>query len=180
MTPSPEPALRLDAAASAAVERAFDLSRALEENLSRQINSIRASDAKIQLLVPTTTAMIGVLAALLRGPGPNLYKAGYALVGVLPLVCALGFMALTVIPRLRSSSGSLLYFGGIVSRPLDAYCATMLDLDADAYLSDLAAQCHVTAGIAAAKYRHVRSAYLCFFVALPCWALAIFLLNGSG
>ncbi len=124
--------------------------------------------------------MIGVLAALLRGPAPSLHKAAYALVGVVPLVCALGFMALTVIPRMRRSSGSLLYFGGIVSRPPDTYRAAMLGLDADAYLSDLAAQCHVTAGIAAAKYRHVRNAYLCFFVALPCWALAIFLLNSPG
>ena len=36
-------------------------------------------------------------------------------------------------------------------------------------LDDLAEQCHSTAGIARTKYRHVRNAYLAFFVALPFW-----------
>ena len=39
----------------------FDRARALEENLARQIEAIRASDVKITLLVPTCTAMIGVV-----------------------------------------------------------------------------------------------------------------------
>ena len=38
----------------------------LEANLTRQNEAIRASDTKVTLLVPTTTAMLGILAALFR------------------------------------------------------------------------------------------------------------------
>jgi Family of unknown function (DUF5706) len=155
----------------------FDRRAMLEANLHRQVESIRASDGKIQLLVPTTTAMIGVLAALLRGPSPATLKAIYALVGALPLVVALAFMAMTVIPRMRSGSPSLLFFGGIAGRDRAAFRREVLALGPDAYLADLADQCHATAGIARAKYRQVRNAYIAFFVALPSWALAIHLLN---
>ena len=60
----------------------------LEANLARQIEAIRASDAKITLLVPTTTAMLGILAALFRiahlAPGASVFVA----VSTLPLISA--------------------------------------------------------------------------------------------
>jgi hypothetical protein len=171
--PQPLPSGQPDAAP-------LDLRSVLELNLERQVESIRASDAKIQLLVPTTTAMIGVLAALMRGPGPGALKAVYALVGALPLIVALGFMAMTVIPRLRGEGGSLLFFGGIAGRSADDFRSAMKGLSPEAYLADLADQCHATAGIARDKYRQVRNAYLAFFTALPFWALSIYLLNGGG
>ena len=148
----------------------------LEANLARQIEATRASDAKVTMLVPTTTAMIGVLAALLRGADglPALHVA----LATLPLVVAYLFMALSLIPRLRPGR-SLLFFGHVSTRDAAAYRAEVAALTPDAYLADLAEQCHVTAGIARAKFRHVRNAYLAFFAALPFWALAIYMLTGS-
>ncbi len=151
----------------------------LEANLERQVEAIRASDAKIVLLVPTTTAMLGVLAALLRGAGVSGLPALTIALSTLPLLLAYFFMALTLIPRLRPGGRSLLFFGGVAARAPAAYQADLAALTPEAYLADLAAQCHVTAGIARTKYAHVRHAYLAFFAALPFWALAIFLLNSA-
>ena len=150
----------------------------LEANLARQIEAIRASDAKITLLVPTTTAMLGILAALFRiahlAPNASLLVAA----STLPLIAAYALMAVAIIPRFRGNrSTSLLFFGGLSQRtPAEAQEA-LLAMDASAYLRDLAEQCQVTAGIAETKYRHVRNAYIAFLIALPFWALAIFCLT---
>ncbi len=158
----------------------FDTRRALlEANLARQIEATRASDAKLVLLVPTTTAMAGVLAALLRGNAVEGLPALYVGLSTLPILCAYFFMGLTLIPRLRRNSRSLLFFGGVAGRDVAGYRADLAALSPQAYLDELAEQCHITASIALRKYRHVRNAYLAFFASLPLWALAIFLLNGS-
>ena len=66
----------------------------LEANLARQIEAIRASDNRISLLVPTTTAMIGILAALLRlahlSSSATLYSWQ---VSTVPLIAAYAMMA---------------------------------------------------------------------------------------
>ena len=150
----------------------------LEANLARQIEAIRASDAKITLLVPTTTAMLGILAALFRIAHLAHYASVFVAVSTIPLIVAYALMAIAVIPRFRGDrSSSILFFGGLAGRPRSEARAALLAIDAPAYLADLADQCHVTAGIAATKYRHVRNAYIAFLVALPFWALAIFFLT---
>ena len=150
----------------------------LEANLARQIEAIRASDAKITLLVPTTTAMLGILAALFRiahlAPHATLFVA----ISTLPLMLAYALMAVAIIPRFRGGqSSSVLFFGGLAQRSTTEARQALLALDGPAYLADLAEQCHATAGIAETKYRHVRNAYIAFLVALPFWALTIFFLT---
>jgi hypothetical protein len=158
----------------------FDPTRALEQNLERQLDAIRASDAKITLLVPTTTAMAGVLAALFRGSGVEGLPALYVAISTLPVLTTYFFMAMALIPRVRKDSGrSILFFGDVSARTLADFRSDVAGLSSAAYLDDLAEQCHVTAGIARSKYRHVRNAYLAFFTALPFWALAIYVLNGG-
>jgi hypothetical protein len=150
----------------------------LEANLARQNEAIRASDAKITLLVPTTTAMLGILAALFRlaplTPNASILVA----LSTLPLILAYALMAIAIIPRFRGGSApSLLFFGGLSHRtPAEARDA-LLAIDAPGYLADLAEQCQVTAEIAHTKYRHVRNAYIAFLIALPFWTLAIFFLT---
>jgi hypothetical protein len=70
-----------------------------------------------------------------------------------------------------------LFFGGISRVSPEAYSEAVRRLTRSAYVEELARQCHATAMIARTKYRHVRNAYLAFFVALPFWAIAIFLVN---
>ena len=150
----------------------------LETNLARQIEAIRASDAKIVLLVPTMTAMVGVLAALIRGQAAAHAPVLYLGLCSVPILVAYFFMALTLVPRMRHDDRpSLLYFRAISKLDAQAYRARLADLTPEAYLADLADQCHSTAGIARTKYRHVRNAYLAFFVALPFWAFAVYLIG---
>jgi hypothetical protein len=158
-----------------------DRREVLEANLDRQIEAIRAADIKIALLVPTTTAMLGVLAALLRNAalGPD----GLVWVGltVAPLLFAFAMMATGVIPRLRGNPArSLLFFGDLAGLKADAAQAALMSLGPQAYLADLAAQCHATAGIAQAKHLSVRRAYLAFLTALPFWLIAVYALSGVG
>lgn len=156
----------------------FDRARMLERNLDRQLDAIRASDAKITLLVPTTTAMIGIMAALLRLSNGDGLPLAHAALSTLPLVAAYALMAFAIVPRFRTGqSPSLLFFGGLAARGPGAARDALLAMDADGYLADLAEQCHATATIARTKYRHVRNAYVAFFVALPFWTYAIYALT---
>jgi hypothetical protein len=168
-----------DRAGEAPAELSFADRRAiLEANLTRQTEAIRAADSKLVLLVPTTTAMAGVLAALLRGAGSHGLPALYVVIAALPILFAYFFMGLTLVPRVRRDSRSLLFFGAVAGRDPAAHRADFAALTPAAYLDDLVDQCHASAAIARVKYRHVRHAYMAFFAALPFWALAIYLLSG--
>jgi hypothetical protein len=152
----------------------------LEANLARQIEAIRAADIKIALLVPTTTAMLGVLAALLRDWVPGRGETVWVVLTVVPLFAAFAMMAAGVIPRLRGNPArSLLFFGDLATHEAGQAQAALLSVAPQAYLADLAAQCHATASIARTKHRTVRRAYLAFLVALPFWLGTIWVLNGG-
>jgi hypothetical protein len=152
----------------------------LEANLQRQIEAIRAADIKIALLVPTTTVMMGVLAALLRDYDPAKGQLLWAVLSAAPLVAAFAVMASGVIPRLRGNPArSLLFFGDLSAHEAGEARDALLSVSPQAYLADLAAQCHATASIARTKHIAVRRAYLAFMLALPFWLLAIWVLNGG-
>ncbi len=169
-------AARLESGAAAGA--AFDRAAMLELNLERQIAAIRASDAKITLLVPTSTAMVGILAAQLRFSHLTPLDTLWVVACTLPLLAAYGLMAMAVIPRFRASGPpSLLFFGGIAGRRPEEARDNLLTMTPGDYLADLARECHTSATIAGLKYRLVRHAYMAFFVAMPFWALAIYLLN---
>jgi Family of unknown function (DUF5706) len=121
--------------------------------------------------------MLGFLAANLNRVAPGSPTVAYALLSATPLIFAYAFLALTVIPRMKSNSRSLFFFGGISRVSPEAYSEAVRGLTRSAYVEELAGQCHATAMIARTKYRHVRNAYVAFFVALPFWATAIFLVN---
>ncbi|WP_424931392.1 Pycsar system effector family protein [Amaricoccus macauensis] len=157
-----------------------ETARLLEENLERQLAAIRASDAKITLLVPTTTAMAGILGAMFRGSGVEGLPALYLVLSAVPVILTYFFMAMALVPRVRKDSGtSILFFGDVSNRSLEEFRAVVSGLTPTSYVEDLTEQCYVTSGIARSKYRHVRRAYLAFFSALPFWALAIYVLSGG-
>ncbi len=153
----------------------------LEANLARQIESIRAADIKIALLVPTTTAMLGVLAALLRARPLASDQLFWVCLSALPLLLAFAMMAAGVIPRLRGNpERSLLFFGDLSTHDPKSAQTALLALTPQSYLADLAAQCHSTASIAGAKHQNVRRAYIAFLLALPFWLVAVYLLGRTG
>ncbi len=154
----------------------FSPREALEANLERQLEAIRASDAKVLLLIPTSSLMVGVLAALLRSRGVDALSAVYVAASIAPIMVAYFFIGMTLIPRTGngSKSRSLLFFGTIAHRSMEEFKAEFLTMSEADYINDLAIQCHTVSVIARRKYLHVRNAFLAFFFALPCWGLAIY------
>lgn len=157
----------------------FDRHDLLERNLDRQIAWIRASDAKISLLLPINTAMVAVLATHLADAHLTLLHWLLALAASLP--CALSFIAAvrSVMPRNRATGRSLIYFHDIAAHAHDDFQSRIASLTPEAHLSDLATQVHVSAGFAREKMRHARDAYRALFVAVPFWIAALALLKAS-
>jgi len=156
----------------------FNRADMLERTLAHQIEAIRMADLKMALLVPTTSAMAGVLAALYRGARDSVLTSTAFMVALVPMVAVLLIMAFTVLPRLRFGGGqSTLFFGDISEDAPDTFARNLTTLSAEAYYDDLARQCHATARIARVKYRMVHRAYLAFLVAVPLWTVALFLLS---
>lgn len=149
----------------------------LERNLDRQIAWIRASDAKITVLLPINTAMLAVLAAHLAQA--HLAPIHWALAIAASLPCLVSFTAavMSVMPMRRQPGGSLLYFGDISRHEPKAFHERVRGLDEDAHLEDLANQVHHSAQLAQIKMRHARRSYYFLFAALPFWVAAIYLLN---
>jgi Family of unknown function (DUF5706) len=173
--------LAADGTVSAPHDRKIDFRNhreLLEANLLRQIEASRAADLKIALLVPTTTAMLGVLAAMLRNKVLTPQETLIVCLCAAPLLLAFALMAGGVIPRLRfNRSRSLLFFGDLATHEEAGAQTALLALTSHTYLADLAAQCHTTARIAQTKHSSVRRAYLAFLIAQPFWLVAIWVLN---
>lgn len=149
----------------------------LEKNLARQLSWIQAADTRIALLLPLTTAMVGVLAALL----PPTAKWTISL--SLPTSFAVFFLVLCVIftacasfPRTNGPKGSGLFFSGIISRSDSQFSKYVIDLEEQDYLSDLASQCYINAQIAERKFTWVKRAMSCLFLSSLPWVLAIYFL----
>ncbi|WP_138468339.1 Pycsar system effector family protein [Poseidonocella sp. HB161398] len=155
----------------------FSRAEFLEKNLARQSELIRAADLKVAFLVPTATAMVGVLAALLRASHPSGISVLLLKLNLVPMILLFTVIGLAVFPRFRPGAGSLLFFGDIAAQDREAYAEAALAVDEEAYLRDLARTCHVSACIARTKLRLARLAYLCFLVILPFWASAVYVLS---
>lgn len=155
----------------------LDRADMLEKNLARQTEAIRAADLKMAFLVPTATAMVGVLAALFRAAHPGVLSVLLLQINLVPMVILFVTTGLSVAPRFGAPGRSLLFFGSIADRTREEYVAEALTEDADSYLRDLATNCYTTALIARTKHRLARIAYRCFLFALPFWAVAVYVLS---
>ena len=154
-----------------------DLADLLEKNLARQTEAVRAADFKMALLVPTTSAMLGVLAALYSNAPASALTATAFHAALVPLILVFILIAVSVVPRLRRSPTSLLFFGQIMCLDPDAFHGKVRELDWHSYHKDLTEQCYTVAAIAQTKHRIVRAAYIGFVVSLPLWGIAIWALS---
>ncbi len=157
----------------------FDRYDLLERNLDRQIAWIRASDAKISLLLPINTAMVAVLATHLAQANLTPVHWVFALAASLP--CAVSFIAAvrSVMPQAREPGRSLIYFHDVAAHSHDEFHDRVQALTADDHLRDLATQVHASAGLASGKMRHARNAYRALFIAVPFWIAALYLLKSA-
>jgi hypothetical protein len=149
----------------------------LEKELARLLEWVRASESRLALVLPLSTAMLGALAVL--APAANkwtVFTAVTSSFASLFLSLSMVFSACASFPRTSGPKGSVIYFGGVVDRDLVQYEKAMRDLQEEDYIQDLARQCHRNAQIAVAKYSWTRRAIACLFFGTGPWAIALFLL----
>lgn len=159
-----------------------DLVARQELVLARLLEWIRAADLRLRLVLPLSTTMLGAL-ALLAPPFADWTCVGgiMALTATSLLVLSIAFAALASFPRTSGPLGSLLYFGGIVSKELDQYKTAVKEQTQEAYLNDLICQCHRNAQIAERKFLWLQRSIGCMFAASAPWVVALFLLySGRG
>lgn len=154
----------------------MDANRA-SQLLDRQLVWISAADAKVGPILAMATAMLGVLAALVPEPTEwTILTALASAAAAVALLFALVALFLAAFPRTTGPLGSIIFFGGIVSKDIKAYEDALLTTADDELIRDLARQIHRNAEIADIKYRWVRRAGVSLFVSLLPWLLAVFTL----
>lgn len=152
----------------------------LEKELSRLLAWIQSAETRIGLVLPLSTAMLGVLSVLAPTFSKwTIFPAIMSAFSVLFLVLSVTFSALASFPRTSGPKGSLIYFGGIVSMELDQYRAASKNLDLDEYIEELIKQCHRNAQIAERKYAWIQRALGCLFISSAPWALSVYLLYSA-
>lgn len=159
----------------------FDRTALLERNLDRQIAWTRASDAKLALVLPINSAMLGVLAAQLAQAqataGPHHWAL--ALAASVPALVSFFSAVMAALPRTRTRTESCIHFTGVAEHAPERFHDRMRDLTEEEHFEHLAAEVHASARIAREKMIHARRAYYALFIALPFWVAAIYLLNSG-
>lgn len=149
-----------------------------EATLERMLEWIRAIDSKTPIILGLCTAMLAVLGAV--APKPNALDKSSAfllLCGGTPLVLALIQCMRATFPQTRGPANSLLFFGGVAATPYATYDTKVNSRSEAEYLTDLNAQCHRNAEIAAAKFRAVQWAFRWLYIGMPLWLVACYLLS---
>ncbi len=146
-----------------------------ESALARLLEWNRAADARLGFILPLSTAMLGVLAALAPSPGSWSMFGGILIAfSCFFLVLSIVFSALSSFPRTNGPLGSMIYFGGIADKERAHYESGFRALTDDEYLTDLVRQCHRNAQIVEQKFTWIQRAIGCLYVASVPWALGIF------
>jgi hypothetical protein len=151
-----------------------------ETELARLLEWGRAAESRLALVLPLATAMLGALAVL--APAVNQWPVLGGIVSSfagLFLVLSILFAAFASFPRTTGPKGSLIYFGGIITRDLNQYEAEVRALTSEAYLADLIRQCHRNAQIAERKYAWMQRSMACLFLATLPWLISLFILYSA-
>lgn len=149
----------------------------LEKNLERQLSWIQRSDTRISLLLPLTTTMGAVLAALVPAPDKwTISSIAPSIFTIVLLALCVIFTACATFPRTNGPSGSGIFFGGIAKRTASQYSEYVNKLDDHCYTNDLAGQCYINAQIAHRKINWVKRAMICLFLSFLPWVISIYFL----
>ena len=152
------------------------ISRA-EAELDRLLGWVRAAESRLALVLPLSTAMLGALAVLAPPVSKWTVLGGIAAAfAAVLLFLSIVFAACASFPRTSGPKGSLVYFGGIVSRDLPQYKEAVSSTMPEAYLDDLRTQCHRNAQIAERKYAWVQRSMACLLLSSLPWGLSLFIL----
>lgn len=153
------------------------LTAILEMSLARNLGWIGAADAKTAVIFGLGTAMIGLIAAAApaygKWTGTGVLFAGIA---ATLLIASLMSLSAAVFPRTKGPRLSIIFFGGIAGRSIDAYRDDLAHFDEEAYVEDLIQQTHLNASIAGTKYRWVKCSSILLYLSIVPWLAALYVL----
>lgn len=152
----------------------------LEKELSRLLSWVQSAETRMSWALPLSTAMFGALAIL----APTFTKwtilpAIASSFAIVFLMLSIVFSALSSFPRTTGPRGSLIYFGGIVSKDLEQYKKAIADLTENEYIEDLIRQCHRNAQVAERKFVWMQRSLICLFISAGPWILSVYLLYSA-
>jgi hypothetical protein len=149
----------------------------LEGTLAKQLSWIAAADTKTGFIFGVAAAMLGLLASAAPGYGKwTPLGVALAVVASALLFASLACAVLTIFPRTAGPRLSVIFFGGIASRNIDAFRTDMQSLTDESYEEDLTQQCHINASIASQKYRWVKFASVLLAASVLPWVAAAYML----
>jgi hypothetical protein len=151
----------------------------LENNLNRQLDWVKTADSKVPPVFAIATAMLGLLATLMKVETAWGYPVAIACaINLILLLASIGFLALSMFPRTGGPKGSNIYFGGIVTKSESDYLTAMSNIDEVSYSNDLILQTYRNAGIVNDKYSNIKTATIMLFISVPVWLVSIYMLYG--
>lgn len=152
--------------------------RRLEFALELQLNWIKASETRISIILPISTAMLGALAFITSNNELNSDLLVSGMVAAFLLVSSILLAASAYFPRTDSPHYSNIFFGSIAGISVDEFERNLKARSIDEYEHDLIIQIHRNACITDVKYRRFRYAMTAMILAVVPWFIAI--LSNSG
>lgn len=149
-----------------------------DKALTRNLGWIRAADAKVPSIFAISTAMLGVLAALLP-PVHSQWTVVVAIISFLAaaaLIVSIVCLACASFPRLKGPKGSIVYFGGAITRAESDYIKCLSAGVTVELIEDIARQAYRNAEIAAEKFKAVKWAMILLFASIPLWLVSVAML----
>ncbi|MEA3307666.1 MAG: DUF5706 domain-containing protein [Elusimicrobiota bacterium] len=147
----------------------------LENNLTRQIDWIRAADTKIVPLMFITTSLLGTTAAFVsKTPelsGPILF---FTVTCVSMLLLTLYCIVMVSFPRIKNNDKSLILFEGIKHLGYKNFEKKMHELSQETHFKELAKMCHSSSLIASRKFFYVKRAMIFLFSSIIPWVLLVY------
>ncbi|SSY68811.1 Pycsar system effector family protein [Alcaligenes faecalis] len=151
----------------------------LQYILDKQLGWICAADSRLSLVLPLSTAMLGGLAVYATKPSTWTLIVGIpAGLAILLLCMSILFCAFASFPRTGGTKESLLFFGGIASREVSWFRASVKAVNKVDFQDDLIEQCHINAQIASLKFIWVKRAMASMLAAMLPWAFAVYQFYG--
>jgi hypothetical protein len=155
----------------------MDKINTLEKILDRQLAWISRADARMSLVLPLATAMLGALAALAPAPANwEILPAILSSISAILIVLAIIFSSLACFPRTEGPKSSNIFFNGIAGHEAGQYRNIMCEISEDEYIDDKCRQCHRNAQIAKSKFEWIQKALASLFLSVIPWIITVYLL----
>lgn len=164
----------------------YDLVQSLEKNLDRQIGFVRASEAKLSILIPAISISFALCVAILKASDTgNIYSIIFGLISFGMVFWSFICTYLAMFPRTNGPNDSLIYFGSIAEKPEGFLNDDFNSMGEDRYKKELINQIYMNSKIANLKYKYFQQALkIWYFSLMPTLVFAVLswekLLNGTG